>query len=107
MTKLMTPPQRKRFAQGIRHLEYRDVATMLRDCIETGHQDTAAMRILAERAWATAPNDALAEIMLKFHTAFAAGRRIKFGTGKLLSVDGVSVTLIDAVNECFEEDGDA
>ena len=101
--KTMSPVKRQRFREVVNQLDYADCANMLRECIETGHEDTRAMQILAEHCWATAPTDAQAEIMLKFHTAFAAGRRIKFGTGKLLSVDGVTVEMIDEINSIEEE----
>jgi len=94
----MKPPGRKRFQKAVRRLEYRDAANLLRELIEERYPDPRALRILAEHAWSIAPDDATAEIMLKMHRVFAAGRVIKFSTGRVTEVDGVPVDLIDEIN---------
>ncbi len=101
---MLKPLARRRFTQRVKKLDYPAAADLLRGLIEARYDDPRAMRILAERAWATAPDDATAEIMRRLWTAFAAGRRVGFGAGgQTTSVDGVPVELIDAVNEVFEQ----
>ncbi len=100
----MNPLARRRFAKRVKKLDYPAAANLLQALAHAGYDDPRVLEILAAHTFSVCEDDASAEIIRKYWTAYNQGRLIKFTTGKVISADGIDVSLIDAVDEVFEEE---
>jgi hypothetical protein len=94
----MNPIARRRFAKRVKRLDYPAAANLLQALAHAGYDDPRVMEILATHAWSICPNDDSADAIRRWRDVYAQGRLIKFATGKITSVDGVSTEMIDEID---------
>jgi hypothetical protein len=96
--------KRWRLRRSVPAMDHGEAMLTLRRLAYGGSSDRKTMTLLAERAVVTAPDGMLRDNAERWAVPLRAGRpvRVKSG-GQILSIGGVSVELIDAVNEVFEQ----
>jgi hypothetical protein len=97
---------RRRFRKRVKRLDYPTAANLLQALAHAGYEDARVMLILAEHAWSVCPNDQSADSIRRWRDVYAQGRLVKFATGKVTAVDGISTATIDEINsiEVFEDE---
>ncbi len=96
--------RRRRFRRSIASMDHRTAFSTLRLMSAQGSTDHRTMLMLAERALATSPDGETCFHVERWLVPLREGRVIRTKTGgKLVSIDGTSVDLIEAVDEIYNE----